>query len=223
MDILASYAPFYPHFSLHLFLPSCHIVFLLYHFIRMHRAHSPRTQHTKNHAKRAAPRRQQRRRVATTPAVRQRSPIAAAPVVTSSQRSISTNGPILSKSHPLYETMNKATSAKMNALGPMTTSSARGVAIRSFQIAWLKNWLCKRGLFFEDIYEGNVRCSLAVDSLPRDVRVERMRRIIRSIDMEVKLVDLPDDMQDYDPFVSYGLDDAVMTVSLFTNTEANYV
>ena len=161
-----------------------------------------------------APRRQQKRAMATK---------RVAPVATSQKRSIATTGPVLSASHPLYQTMHKATSSQINAIPASVMGPQRNIAIRSVQVAWLKNWLCKRGLYFEDIYEARNVCQLALDSLPRDVRTDRMRRIVRSIDMEMKLVNLPDDMQDYDPFVSYGLDDAYSHVALLSAAETNYV
>lgn len=103
------------------------------------------------------------------------------------------------------------------------TSQQREFKIRSFQVAWTKNWLCRRGLFYEDIFEEVPDMRLAINILPADVRKDRVRRLIRSCDLDCKLVWLPESMQDYDPMTSYGLDDAIMRVDLMTHSHDNYV
>jgi len=103
------------------------------------------------------------------------------------------------------------------------TQSNRKIKIASLQLAWAQNWLCRRGLYYEDMFEEEEGVSLAIDMLPADVRKDRLRRMIRSCDLDLKMVWLPESMQQYDPFVSYGLDDALMKVDLIDAENCNYV
>lgn len=103
------------------------------------------------------------------------------------------------------------------------TQAQRSLKIRSLQVAWTKNWLCRRGLYYEDVFEENPDMRLAINMLPSDVRKDRVRRMIRSCDLDSKMVWLPDEMQNYDPMRSYGLDDAIIRVDLWTHSHDNYV
>ena len=122
----------------------------------------------------------------------------------------------------LVQELATANAAFAPQLATLTTQQ-RAIKIRSFQLAFTKNWLCRRGLFYEDIWEESEDVKVAVDMLPADVRKDRLRRLIRSVDLDLKLCWLPPHMQDYDPFTSYGLDDAIIKYDLFAHEWDNYV
>ncbi len=46
----------------------------------------------------------------------------------------------------------------------------------------------------------------ALAELPADILKDRQRRLWRAADLDLKHEDLPTELQDFDPFVSYGLD-----------------
>ena len=87
----------------------------------------------------------------------------------------------------------------------------------------MKNWLTARGLYIEDMYYHNALCKLAVNELPADVRNDRLRRIKRAVDLDIKMKELPKELQDYDPFVSYGLDDAISRIEATVAERFNYI
>lgn len=62
------------------------------------------------------------------------------------------------------------------------------------------------GLYVEDTYQNDDICGVAVRRLPEDIQADRTRRIRRALDLSAKHVDLPEELQLYDPFISYGLD-----------------
>eukprot|EP00461_Guttulinopsis_vulgaris_P002786 UN02787 len=91
------------------------------------------------------------------------------------------------------------------------------------QLVFAKNWLTKRGLFFEDMFEDYDFTRACVQSLPSDVRKDRLRRWMRALDMDLKFKELPDEMQQYDPFVSYGLTDAIEKYQVYLREYQDYV
>jgi hypothetical protein len=181
--------------------------------------HAARNQKTKKAAK---PVKQAKRSLATKKVVKKK----AAPVVVQQSAAITTT---VNKSNPQLKpqfsqalaqyTAEQTSSPQIKAM----SQQQRGMRIRSLQVAWTKHWLCRRGLFYEDIFEEVPDIRLAINILPADVRKDRLRRLIRSCDLDCKLVWLPEHMQQYDPMTSYGLDDAIMRVDLMVNAHDNYV
>jgi len=62
------------------------------------------------------------------------------------------------------------------------------------------------GLYYEDMieYPEDV-VKVALSRLPEDIQMDRRRRRFRANELNLKHETLPTDLQDYDPFVSYGL------------------
>lgn len=180
------------------------------------------------HAAKKAPKqakkavKQQKRKIATKKVAK----VAKKSIIQQSQKSIATaaqktRSPLFKQAFASELTNAKASFDK--SLDSTLTIAQRDLKVKSFQLAWTKNWLCRRGLYYEDVWEEDTEIQIAIDMLPADVRKDRVRRQLRSVDLEVKLVWLPAKLQDYDPFVSYGLDDAINKMDMFTHEWQNYV
>ncbi len=57
----------------------------------------------------------------------------------------------------------------------------------------------------EDLIYTSSTMKTAFNELEMPTQIERNRRVIRAHDLIIKHVELPKHLQDYDPFVSYGL------------------
>ena len=56
---------------------------------------------------------------------------------------------------------------------------------------------------YEDLFLDEGATKIAMSRLPEDVQVARERRMRRALDLSLKHKDLPEAMQNYDPFESY--------------------
>lgn len=79
------------------------------------------------------------------------------------------------------------------------------------------------GLFYEDTLNETKNVVIAVGRLPADVRADRERRKIRAIECDTKNSRLPEDAQNYDPYVSYGLRDKILEVEQEMAEQQRYI
>ena len=63
-----------------------------------------------------------------------------------------------------------------------------------------RNRLRPTGLYYDDAIVITPDVQKALQRLPAEVKVERLRRIKRAMDLTAKKKELPKEMQNYDPF-----------------------
>ncbi len=68
------------------------------------------------------------------------------------------------------------------------------------------------GVLAEDLFYTSHTMKAAFNELDAPTQIERNRRVIRAHDLITKHAELPKNLQDYDPFVTYGLSEKMKVV-----------
>eukprot|EP00933_Yihiella_yeosuensis_P010904 TRINITY_DN117780_c0_g1_i1.p1 TRINITY_DN117780_c0_g1~~TRINITY_DN117780_c0_g1_i1.p1 ORF type:complete len:107 (+),score=22.92 TRINITY_DN117780_c0_g1_i1:22-342(+) len=75
-----------------------------------------------------------------------------------------------------------------------------------------RNWMTRHGLYYEDLFHEYKIVHKAIARLPADVRKDRERRKTRAIECFIKNKEIAPELQNFDPYVTYGLSDLLREV-----------